>query len=186
MHIESVLSRQSGVTLIELLVTMSIVVIVLTVGVSGMSTMVKRNSRATEVNAMIGHLNFARAQAILLGRDVMVCPIDTDDLASGCAGGTDDWVDGYAVIDSAGDVLRLESGSRAVTIRSTQSEFRFQGDGTLSGVGGNFLFCDAKDNAASDAARSEKVIDPIFVIVSRMGRLRTSEKNGSGNEADCS
>jgi hypothetical protein len=92
---------------------------------------------------------------------------------------------GRRIWSRPGDVLRLESGSRAVTIRSTLSEFRFQGDGTPRSPG-NFLFCDAKDNAASDAARSEKVIDPIFVLVSPMGRLRTSEKSGKGNEADCS
>jgi prepilin-type N-terminal cleavage/methylation domain-containing protein len=66
--------RQQGVTLIELLVTMSILVILLTVGVGGMTTVVKRNTRATEVNTMIGHLNFARAQAVMRATTVRVCP----------------------------------------------------------------------------------------------------------------
>jgi type IV fimbrial biogenesis protein FimT len=182
-----VLRRQRGVTLVELLVTMSILVILLTVGVSGMTTLVKRNTRATEVNTMVGHLNYARAQAVLRATDIAVCPVDTSDLAGGCSGGTEDWVDGYAVVQvSDGEVLRVEGGSAVITMRSTVKVLRFQDDGTLAGIGANITFCDVNDDSSDDSSRSNKVIKPVVVIIANTGRVRVSEQTGSGLDPNCS
>jgi type IV fimbrial biogenesis protein FimT len=178
MHIPT--QRQQGVTLIELLVTMSILVILLTVGVGGMTTVVKRNARATEVNSMVGHLNFARAQAVLRVADIVVCPVDTTDLDAGCQGGTKDWVNGYAVIrEDNGEVLRVEEGSRSITIRSSLKVFRFFDDGTFDNVAGaNITFCDVD-------AGSSNAVPPRVIIVSSMGRVRVSERTGSNNVPKC-
>jgi type IV fimbrial biogenesis protein FimT len=183
MHIPA--QRQQGVTLVELLVTMSILVILLTVGVSGMTTMVKRNARATEVNAMVGHLNYARAQAVLRATTVRVCAVDTSDLAAGCSGGTEAWADGYAVIvEDDGDVLRVEAGTASITMKSTVTAFRFRDDGT--GTAGHIKFCDVEDDAANDSSRSSNVVQPRQVIISGMGRVRISEKTSDNEDIDCS
>jgi type IV fimbrial biogenesis protein FimT len=160
-------------------------VILLTVGVGGMTTVVKRNTRATEVNTMIGHLNFARAQAVMRAADIVVCPVDTTDLDAGCQGGTSAWVEGYAIIQADdGEVLRVEAGSRSITMKSTLTEFRFRDDGT--GSPGNITFCDVDDDAANNSNRSSSVVQPLVVVISGMGRVRVSEKTGSGNDPNCS
>jgi type IV fimbrial biogenesis protein FimT len=175
--------RQQGVTLIELLVTMSILVILLTVGVGGMTTVVKRNTRATEVNTMIGHLNFARAQAVMRATRVRVCPVELSNLAAGCSGNA--WVDGYAVIvEDDGEVLRVEAGSSSITMTSSASAFRFRDDGT--GTAGNIVFCDVEDDAADDSSRSGKVVQPLTILLSRMGRIRISERDSDNKPLDCS
>ncbi len=169
---------QEGVTLLELLVTLSIAVMLLTVGVSGMTTLVKRNARAVEVNAMVGHLNFARAQAILRAATVVVCPIDPANATAGCDlnAGSAAWAGGYGVVDVDRDVvLRLVGASAAISLTSGQAGggsngFAFADDGTLSGssgfkTNGSIHFCD----------RDPDGIDGIRVTVSRMGRVRLSE-----------
>lgn len=171
---------QRGVTLVELLVTMSIGVILLTVGVAGMNSLVKRNTRAAEVNAMVGHLNFARAQAIMRARNIRVCPVDADDPAAGCdddADGTS-WVNGYAVVEinSTGNtVLRLQEGSDRLRVDSGgRPAFEFEDDGTLRRGGafgngtfgnGTITFCDTQADG----------IDGIDVVISPMGRIRLDE-----------
>jgi type IV fimbrial biogenesis protein FimT len=165
--------RQTGFTLVELLVTMSIVVILLTVGVSGLTTMVKRNIRAAEVNSMLGHLNFARAQAVMRATDIVVCPVDTSDLAAGCTGGTSDWRKGYAVIEAeTGEVLRVETATGSFAIRSTRKAFIFRDDGSLGEtIGGNVSFCDSHDNG----------VEPRRIVISRVGRTRLTE----GDDISC-
>lgn len=163
--------RHQGVTLIELLVTMSIAVILLTVGVGGMTTVVKRNARATEVNAMIGHLNYARAQAVMRAMDITVCPVDRANPAAGCASGadSDSWVNGYAVVEvETGQVLRLEGATRQLLVRSFKLsgaplDFTFEDDGSLAArANGNVRFCDP--NPGGIEGRS--------VIVALTGRVR--------------
>lgn len=167
---------QRGVTLVELLITMSIVVILITVGVSGMRMVIKRNARAAEVNTMVGHLNFARAQAIMRAANVRVCPADPHDLSAGCDAAPSDgsWSDGYASVelDAAGgtaSVLRVQQGARAVDIIGNRVCFEFEDDGTLKFGGcsgpGSIRFCDP-DPDGMDAAR---------VVVSSMGRIRLEE-----------
>ncbi|WP_295888194.1 GspH/FimT family pseudopilin [uncultured Thiohalocapsa sp.] len=176
---------QRGVTLVELLVTLSIAVIVLTVGVSGMTTLVKRNTRAAEVNALLGHLNFARAQAIMRAADVIVCPVNTANPSAGCTLSKAAWANGYAVIDAdSGAVLRIEQGSDTVTMTSTARGFRFQDDGTATN--GHITVCDADDDAKTNAARADDVLTPVEIIISPVGRVRVSDKDGSGNDPDCS
>lgn len=175
--------RQRGVTLVELLVTMSILVIMLTMGVSGMTTVVKRNTRATEVNTMIGHLNYARAQAVMRATPVRVCPVDLTDLAAGCSGSA--WVDGYAVIvEDDGEVLRVEAGSDSITMTANRASFRFRDDGT--GTSGSIVFCDIEDDAADDSSRSSSVVSPLSIIISAMGRARISETDDENQPLDCS
>jgi type IV fimbrial biogenesis protein FimT len=195
MHIRSVRRSQVGVTLIELIVTMSIIMILMTVGVSGWTALIKRNARAAEVNALVANLNYARSQAVLRGTTVMVCSIDPDNLpdepAEPCASiraadGDREWHQGYAVwVEDSGERLRIQPPSTAVTIETGNAvRFRFWDDG--SGTNDAFRVCDASDDADSDAARGSGVAPPRAVIVSPVGRVRVAEKMSGGSDISCS
>ncbi len=170
--------RQWGVTLIEMLVTMSVVVILLTVGVSGMTTLVKLNTRVTEVNTMIGHLNFARAQAIMRAADVRVCPVDPEDPAAGCSASADgsSWSNGYAValVDADNntlEVLRLQEPIEHLAVDSGRRKaFEFRDDGT--GINGTITFCDTRPDG----------VDGASIIVSSLGRVRKVEHECAGGD----
>src|SRR6516162_378578 len=66
-------ARASGITLIELLVTMTVVVILLSIGVPSFRYVTNANRIAGEVNGLLGDLQFARAEAVKEGQTVTVC-----------------------------------------------------------------------------------------------------------------
>jgi type IV fimbrial biogenesis protein FimT len=160
----------AGFTLIELMVTLSVLVILLTIGVAQLGYMVGRNSRTTEINSMIGHLNFARAEAIFRASDIVLCPVAPADPTT-CT--ETPWSAGYAVVDpNAGEALRHQKGSKRVAIRSTRNFSKgvtFHDDGSVRGAaGGSFYFC----TTGAD-------VEPRRLVVSGMGRVLISE------DADC-
>jgi Tfp pilus assembly protein FimT len=123
---------------------------------------------------------------VMRATTVRVCAVDTSDVAAGCSGGTQAWVDGYAVIvEDDGEVLRVEAGSQSITMKSTLTAFRFRDDGTAVSPG-NVTFCDVNDDAANNSNRGSSVVQPLVVVISGMGRIRVSEKDGSGNDPNCS
>ena len=166
-----------GFTLIELMVTLSILTILLTVGVAGMSQIVARNARVTEINAMIGHLNFARTEAVSRATDIIVCPVDPSDIGAGCTDDRSGWARGYAVIDAESlEVLRFQKGVGHIDIFSNIDRFTYEDDGTLTtAAGGSIFFCDSRDDAANDASRGRDIVAPRRLLVSGPGRVRIAE-----------
>ena len=186
---------QLGLTLIELMMTLSIVTLLLTVGVGGMTQLVAQNRRVAEVNTLIGNFNYARAEAIFRATDVIVCPIEPDDLpaapADPCAvikagDGDRQWSQGYAIlVEDTGERLRLQTAGDGVTIETAGiNRFRFKQDGT--GTNRTLKVCDGRDDASTDAARDEDVVPPRAVVVSAVGRVRVAEQMPNGSDIDCS
>src|ERR1700722_13148716 len=84
-------ARAAGFTLLELLITMSIAAILLTLAVPSFRYVTNSNRIAGEVNGLLGDLQFARAEAIKEGRYVTVC-VSTD--GQNCNGSTA-WQEGW-------------------------------------------------------------------------------------------
>lgn len=94
------MTRKSGFTLIELVVTVALAAIVLTVGVPAFGTFIKNNRLITSTNALVGALNLARSEAIKRNVRVSVCK-SSDGAA--CTG-TGNWEQGWLVfVDSDND-----------------------------------------------------------------------------------
>ena len=85
--------QQRGLSLIELLVTLSIAVILLTIGVPSFVSFITSNTATSYVNDMLADLNYARTEAITRSLRVTVCH-STD--SSTCST-TGSWADGWIV-----------------------------------------------------------------------------------------
>ncbi len=113
--------RQSGVTLVELLVTLAVIAILVGVVFPGFRGLMDRNSMTTTANALVLAASFARSEALRGAGVVRVR----------ARGG--DWADGWEVIAPDGTtVLRVfEPIPNALTLTSGVTELAFNNQGLL-------------------------------------------------------
>lgn len=96
--LRSVARRPRGFTLIELIITMSIAAILLTIGIPTFRSVIQNARTAAMASDLTSALNLARAEAVKRGSPVQLCP--SDDRAT-CGGA---WTDGWivrSVVDGA-------------------------------------------------------------------------------------
>jgi type IV fimbrial biogenesis protein FimT len=124
-------ARASGITLIELLVTMTVVVILLSIGVPSFRYVTNANRIAGEVNGLLGDLQFARAEAVKEGQTVTVCRSSTgkscQDLIS--------WEKGWIVFADANGDHTVDAGETILRIQAPfASSDTFRADNGVSYV----------------------------------------------------
>ena len=91
-------SKYHGFTLVELMISMGLIAIVLSVAVPSVSNMIKDNRLATQVNAVMGDMHLARGEATKRdGRIIMCRSADPNDASPSCGGSTQNWSTGYLV-----------------------------------------------------------------------------------------
>lgn len=116
--------RAAGVTLVELLVVLAIVVIVLLLS-APVASLYQRHAAATAHNALLGAVQFARSHAVIDSRDITLCAGDT----GGCAEfGL--WEAG-AVVLADGEPLRVWAWPRQVQMLASAHGIDFTPDGRV-------------------------------------------------------
>ena len=115
--------KNSGFTIIEVLVALSILAIVLSIGAPGFKTFINSSNMVANSNGMIGAFNYARTEAVKRGVTVEIAARD------GSA-----WASGIVVKKSAtGEELRLwPAFDTATSVSSAQSTFSFQASGEVN------------------------------------------------------
>ena len=163
------MKKNSGFTLVELMVAVAVAGIILTVGLPQMSVFFKGNRMVTNANDLLAGLHIARSEAIKRNSKVTICKSSSAGSATPvCLTNTDtqDWEDGWFVFVDTGDVigeyestkdgaiLRVNTGAEGdkVTITASNSDigqfvtFSSRGVPTLNGssVSGVFKVCDQR------------------------------------------
>ena len=153
---------QSGFSLIELMVAMSVLLILITIGVPNFNSFIKESRLSTITNMLVMDINLARSEAIKRGTQVILCRTDAPLTATVCGAGTaNTWTSGWLVFVSpdsnttynAGpiDILlkRTEITSAGITILSNadaDSVLGFNADGSKIGTTqAKYAVCDDRD-----------------------------------------
>lgn len=99
------MKKNSGFTLIELMITVAIVGVLAAVGLPSLTDFIKNDRLTGQINTLVGHLALARSEAVKRNAPVVIC--SSNDGAS-CSG---DWDDGWILfpdLDSSGSVTAGE------------------------------------------------------------------------------
>ena len=178
------LSNNNGFTLIEMIVTLAILAILITIGLPAVQNMINDNRMLAQANQMMGMLNMARSEAQKKSRRVLVCASNNQMVCSN----NNNWKDGWMVQVVGADIIQQKvaiEGNisiRGVVFTNTATgQIQFDRLG-LADSSGSFVICDQQ---GADKARA--------INIELSGRIRLATDDDSdgtvndieGSEVTC-
>ncbi len=137
------MKKETGFTLIELMITLAVLVILITIAIPTFQGTTLRSRLSAQVNGMAAAMYLAKSTAAMRGVDVVVCARATDTTCD--VSDPPDWTNGWLVfadgnedglLASAGDILSVVGGLRSSAYATAKNSgsaietvFRFAADG---------------------------------------------------------
>jgi len=192
------MNKQNGFSLIEVIVTMAIAAIVLSIGVPSFQSYTQNNRQTIAINELATALQLARNSAVSRRVDVTLCKsLNGANCIVGAGSG--DWSQGWMVFTNpngidgtAGltpgteELLRvhgtMQSNATLIGNNNVVNQVTFSSQGLALGSNGTITYCDSRGNTASTA-----------LVISVGGQVRQAEdtdgdgivENGGGNPVPC-
>jgi type IV fimbrial biogenesis protein FimT len=108
------MDKETGFTLVELLITIVVLSILLAAGVPAFKDFIKSNRVTAQTNDLVSAIQLARSEALKRGANVVVCASDNQ---TSCTG-KDTWADGWIVFSD----LNLNNAPDAGTGKCLETE----------------------------------------------------------------
>lgn len=170
------LQIQCGFTMVELLVTLSLASILLSVAVPSYRTFTQDNLMVVHSNNFASSIALAKSEAIRRSSQATMCPSTN---GTSCTRGTvwsDGWLvfadaNGNGVVEAGDQILHVNAAlSGGNTLRSgpTRTRVTFTANGFSSGFNGTFSLCDSRGATYSRA-----------LVLNNQGRLRSETGTGT-------
>jgi type IV fimbrial biogenesis protein FimT len=130
-----------GITLVELLITLAIAGVVLTMAIPNFQSMVVTNRLSTQINNFKGALDYSRSEAVKRGQTVTLKPTTSSN-----------WISGWK-INSSSETIFLSDAFTGQTIlkniSTTSSQIDFNSDGRINSTSDIvFSLCDSTKTEA--------------------------------------
>ena len=172
--------QQQGVTLPELLVSLSVIATLTTGTISQLYGLIQENRMVAEVNLFVTALHLARSEAVKHGRRVVLCP----SMDKVNCGNSSAWSHGWMLFASdnrerEADEALLQSGNPLATgvilhASNHRKRIVYQPDGSSGGSNSSFTFCDAR-----------KAARPRVICLSNSGRPRLTYQRCDSSPIRC-
>ncbi|MHB8472028.1 MAG: GspH/FimT family pseudopilin [Gammaproteobacteria bacterium] len=175
-------TRSRGLTLLELLITLTIAVIIATVAIPALHTLIMSNRMSTQLSEWLTALQAARSHAISHQQHVVICPSADQNACVSSTVWQNGWIT-FADRNLNQQHDRDESLSRVnnttltdMSIMSSNGRQRiaFQADGSAGGSNTTLTFCDARGAAHARA-----------IIIAVNGRPRLASARADGTALSC-
>lgn len=174
------IARSRGFTLIELMVTLGIGALVLSIGIPGFQGMVRDNRMVMHYNQFLAELNNARSEAVKRGVRITMC---TRNEAGTECHDAPNWEKGWITftdpnqsgsVDPGETILRVHEPLNGTgTLHSSESRISYNSQGIAVGFHSTFWLC---DDRGSRFARG--------VVVSGNGRPRPAVDSNADSLVD--
>jgi len=177
--------RERGVSLVELLVTLGVATILMSVAVPSFRTISMNSKQAGTINELVAGIHLARNTAITLNARVGICA-SSNGVSCEVVEWNDGWIafhdlDNDQVRDADETILNTGGEVNGITIDSSQFptgfSYRPNGrvmNGSVATNRGEFALCDKR---GSDHAK--------VVLLDMSGRPRLSEYKADGSKPGC-
>ncbi len=166
------MKKGMGFTLVELMVTLVVAGILVTVGVPSFRTIIQNNRITTQANTFVTALTIARIEAVKRSTTVRVTALDGSDAANEWGPGWRVWVDedgnnAFTAADTELRVFAELSGNSSFDSVDDITELQYQSTGYLSvGAGVTQTFDLTIPNCTGNQARR--------VVINQVGRHTVS------------
>jgi len=174
------LARDYGFSLLELLMTIAVTALILTLGLPSFGVLKARNAQRVELDALFHAVHLARKESILRRQVVSLCP-SVDGNACSPDG---DWSGGFLVFENSdrdeppeldADEILLHRHVAGESVKVTANRRGFTLRGTfLRATNGTLVVCDR-------AGR----VKPRALVISYTGRPRVAERTPRGAAYAC-
>ena len=143
-HFSSRRAKSLGFTIIELMVTLLVVAIMLTIAIPAFRSLILNNRLTTSADSLVNALNYTRSLALTNNSSVKICPFNS---ANSIVCGNN-WSSGWIVVTqpASGTAVLLRSQQNSTvstTVSANNTSVTFDFIGLASGAT-NFSFCDAR------------------------------------------
>lgn len=135
-------SKQTGLTLVELMVTLAVAIILIAVGMPLFSGVVANNRAVAQANTFVAAFKLARSEAVKRATEVSVCAIADPAADPVVCGGNSDWANGLLVFTDGGTAGSVDGGDTRIkvfantiagaTVSSTVGFVRYQPRGDMA------------------------------------------------------
>lgn len=172
--------RANGLTLIELLVTLTIVAVIAMAGVPALRDLIMGQRMTSQINGFVHGVFLAKQSAHTRLVETVICKSPTGRRCEPDADWTDGWLlfinrdrDYPARIDATEPILATGDAFRNGAIRANRREFVFRAF-EIRSTNGTLVFCDAR---GAEHARA--------LVISYTGRPRIARVRPDGRPLQC-
>lgn len=176
--------QASGFTIIELMITVAVASVLLGLAVPAFTDMIRNTRISNQANAIVGALNYARAETTVRGLPIAICAATNAALNACVAAGEGNtaWANGWIVFTDRSGVMGVLDGTDQVlqtgappamgfSIVNTGSFVRF-GVGATPSTASTFTVAPASPGYCASTGNRQ-------IVVGLTGRVNTSKSSCS-------